>query len=174
MATSIRPLSIVFFGAAILFAATASGEQIYRWVGADGETHFSENPPDADPVAVEILEVVPAAQGPPPSLDYRSALDVARDIESSRLERERLRLEKKRLLLQNRQLRESAMISQEYDDDYRGVRLFYSPFYRHSPKPHRRHHIRRPVHPRPYSSPRWGHPGYGRPTTGNARVHIRQ
>jgi hypothetical protein len=173
MRASVRPLSSVFFGAAILFTAVASGDQIYRWVGADGETHFSETPPDAGPANVEILEVVPAGRVPPPVRDYRSALEVARDIESSRLERQRLRLEKKRLMLHNRQLRESAMISQEYDDDYAGVRLFYAPFYRYSPTPHRRRHIPRPVHPRSYSTHRWGHPGHARPTTSNARVHIR-
>ena len=175
MTIAIRPISIVFISAALLFTATASGEQIYRWVGAEGETHFSEIPPDADPAAVEILEVVAVDQvSPPPRRDYRSALEVAKDIESSRLERERLRLEKKRLLLQNRRLRESAMIPQEYDDDYSGVRLFYSPFYRHTPKPLRHHHFRRPVYPRPYSSHRWGRPGHGSHAPSNARVYIRQ
>jgi hypothetical protein len=174
MTTSIRPLSIVFISAAILFTATASGDQIYRWVGADGTTHFSETPPDADPASVEILEVVPQDRVSPPSRDYRSILDVAKDIESSRLERERLRLEKKKLLLQNRQLRQSAMIPQAYDDDYTGVRLYYSPYYRYPPKPHRRHYYRRPVNPEPYSSHRYGHRGYGRPARSNARVHLRQ
>ena len=173
MPISIRPLSIVMVAAAILSTSTASGEQIYRWIGADGETHFSEPPPDADPDRVEILEVVPAGRVSSPGRDYQSALAVARDIESSRLERERLRLEKKRLALQDRQLRESSMIPQEYDDDYRGVRIFYSPFYRHSSIPHRRRHIPRPVHPRPYSSNRWSYPGHGRTAPTNARVHIR-
>ena len=165
----------MFFGVASLLTMTAWGDQIYRWTGADGATHFSEAPPDADPASVEILEVVPV--GPPTpasSRDYRSALDVAKAIESSRLERERMRLEKKRLALQNRQLRESAMIAQEYDDDYRGVRLFYAPYYRHTRIPHRRHRIRYPFHPRPYSSHHWRSPGHARHKPPKARVHIRQ
>ena len=175
MTLSTRPLSIVFFSAAVLFTATTSGDQIYRWVGADGATHFSETPPDVDPASVEILEVVPAGRLSPPSRDYQSVLDVAKDIEASRLERERLRLEKKKLLLQERQLRQSAMIPQEYDDDYRGVRLYYSPYYRYPPKqPHRRHYYRRPVNPEPYSSHRYGPPGYGAHTGTSSRVYIRQ
>lgn len=174
MTTSIRPLGLVFISTALLFTATAGGEQIYRWTGADGATHFSETPPDVDPAGVEILEVVPGGRSLPPSRDYQSVLDVAKDIESSRLERERLRLENKRLLLQSRQLRQSAMIPQEYDDDYRGVRLYYSPYYRYPPKPHRRHHYRRPVNPGPYSSHRYGRPGHGARAASNARVYIRQ
>ena len=174
MTTSIRPLSIVFISTALLFTLTASGEQIYRWVGADGATHFSETPPDVDPASVEILEVVPGGRLSPPSRGYQSVLDVAKDIESSRLERERLRLEKKKLLLQSRQLRQSEMIPQEYDDDYRGVRLYYSPYYRYPPKPHRRHFYRRPVNPEPYSSHHYGRPGHGVHTGNNARVYIRQ
>ena len=174
MTTSVRPLKLVIFSAATLFTVTAWGDQIYRWTGADGATHFSETPPDADPASVEILEVVPV--GPPTapsSRDYRSALDVAKAIESSRLERERMRLEKKRLMLHNRQLQQSAMIAQEYDDDYTGVRLFYAPYYRHTPIPHRRHRIRYPIHPRPYSAHRWRSPGHARHEPHNARVHIR-
>jgi len=159
----------------MLFTATAGGDQIYRWVGADGATHYSETPPDADPGGVEILEVLARRDWVPPiSPDYRSALAVAKDIESSRLERERLRLEKKKLRLQSRQLQQSAMIPQDYDDDYRGVRVYYSPYYRYPPKPHRRHYYRRPVAPEPYSSRRYGHPGHGRHSGSNARVHIRQ
>jgi len=174
MTTSIGPLSIVVISTALLCTVTASGDQIYRWAGADGATHFSETPPDVDPASVEILEVVPGGRSSPPSRDYQSVLDVAKDIESSRLERERLRLENKRLLLQSRQLRQSAMIPQEYDDDYRGVRLYYSPYYRYPPKSHRRHHYRRPVNPGPYSSQRYGRPGHGAYTGSNARVYIRQ
>jgi hypothetical protein len=173
MTTSIRPLSIVFISTALLFTVTASGDQIYRWAGADGATHFSETPPDVDLASVEILEVVPGGRLSPPSRDYQAVLDVAKDIESSRLERERLRLEKKKLLLQNRQLRQSAMIPQEYDDDYGGVRLYYSPYYRFPPKLHRRHYYRRPVNPGPYSSHRYGRRGHAHTRT-NARVYIRQ
>ena len=174
MILSIRPLNIFFIGAALLFTATASGEQIYRWLGADGATHFSETPPDVDPASVEILEVVPAGRLSPSSRDYQSVLDVAKDIEASRLERERLRLEKKKLLLQERQLQQSAMIPQEYDDDYGGVRLYYSPYYRYPPKPYRRHYYRRPVNPEPYSSHRYGRPGHGAHTGTSSRVYIRQ
>lgn len=174
MTLSIRPLSIAFFSAAVLFTATTSSDQIYRWVGADGATHFSETPPDVDPASVEILEVVTAGRLSPPSRDYQSVLDVAKDIEASRLERERLRFEKKKLLLQSRQLRQSAMIPQQYDDDYRGVRLYYSPYYRYPPKRHRRHYYHRPVNPEPYSSHRYGHPGYGAHTGTSSRVYIRQ
>ena len=174
MTTSIRPLIIIVATAAMLFTVAASGDQIYRWAGADGATHFSETPPDVDLASVEILELVPGDRLPPPSRDYQSVLDVAKDIESSRLERERLRLEKKKLLLQSRQLHQSVMIPQEYDDDYGGVRLYYSPYYRYPRKPHRRHHYRRPVNPEPYSSHRYGRPGHGAHKGTSARVYIRQ
>lgn len=168
--------SSVVISVTLLFTATAGGEQIYRWVGADGATHFSETPPDIDPAGVEILEVVPGARPlSPPSADYQSVLDVAKAIESSRLERERLRLEKKKLLLQNRQLRQSAMIPQEYEDDYRGVRLYYSPYYRYPPRhPRRRHYYHRPVNPQPHPSHRHGRHGYAGQSGTNARVYIRK
>jgi len=175
MTISIIPSSMFFISAALLFSVTASGEQIYRWVGADGARHFSETPPDVDPASVEILEVVPAGRLSAASRDYQSVLAVAKDIESSRLEREHLRLEKKKLLLQSRQLRQSEMIPQDYDDDYTGVRLFYSPYYRYPPKPHRRHYHRSPVNPKPYSPHRYSRPGHGAHTgRSSARVYIRQ
>jgi DNA-binding GntR family transcriptional regulator len=166
---------MVFISAALLFATTAGAEQIYRWIGLDGATHFSETRPDVDPAGVEILEVVRGDRLSPPSRDYQSVLDVAKAIESSRLERERLRLEKKKLLLQNRQLQQSAMIPQAYDEDYRGVRLYYSPYYRYPAKPRRRHYYRRPVNPKPHSSHHYRQPGHAT-RTGHpgARVYIRQ
>ena len=174
MKIPLTPLNLAIFSAATPFTLVAWGDQIYRWTGTDGATHFSETPPDIDPSRVEILEVLPAGPSTPPaSRDYSSALDVAKAIEASRLERERMRLEKKRLALQNRQLRESAMMAQEYDDDYNGVRLFYAPYYRYTPIPHRRHRIGYPTHPRPYRSHRYRPPGYARHTPDNARVHIR-
>lgn len=176
MTTVTGPWSSVVISVALLFTATAGGDQVYRWVGADGATHFSETRPDIDPAGVKILEVVPEARRlSPSSADYQSVLDVAKAIESSRLERERLRLEKKKLLLQNRQLRQWAMIPQEYEDDYRGVRMYYSPYYRYPPRhPRRRHYYHRPVNPGPYSPHRHGRPGYGGPSATNARVYIRK
>jgi hypothetical protein len=154
---------------ALLLVAPVSAEQIYRWVGADGATHFSETPPAVEGAEVEVLEVIARQRVGAPTRDYRSALDVAKDIEASRLERERLRLEKKQLRLQNQQLREARTTSSDSDDDYRGV--YYTPYYRYPPKPHRRHHYHRPVYPEPYASHRYGRPGHGRP---QGRVHIRQ
>jgi hypothetical protein len=169
MTTCVKLFSAVLYCVAFLLTAPASAEQIYRWVGDDGATHFSETPPAVDSADVEVLEVIARQRVGAPTRDYRSALEVAKDIESSRLERERLRLEKKQLRLQNQQLRESRTASPDFDEDYRGV--YYTPYYRYPPKPHRRHPYHRPVYPEPYASHRYGRPGHRSP---QGRVHIRQ
>ena len=48
--------SAVLYCVVLLLAAPASAEQIYRWVGADGATHFSETPPAVEGADVEVLE----------------------------------------------------------------------------------------------------------------------
>ncbi len=165
MSQSIRLLSVLVSCALMLPGATTSAEQIYRWVGSDGATYFSETPPAAASGEVEILDVTSEQQSNPPSTDYRSALAVAKDIESSRLERERLRLEKEQLRRQNEQLRQSQPTASGYQDNSRGV--YYTPYGYYPPKQWRRHHYHRPRYPEPY-----GRPHQVRPPQG--RVHIRQ
>lgn len=94
--------------------------------------------------------------------DHRSALEVASGIESGNWSGSVSDVSEI-LHVQNRQLRQSLMVPQEYDVDCRGVRLFYAPYYRRPTNPQQPYH--------PYDS---GRPGSARAAGMDARVHINQ
>jgi len=102
----------VLVGVLTFGTASAGPTEVYKWVGSDGVTHYAESSPEASIASLEIVDIDttrPATTGP----GYQGALDVANDIETSRLERERVRLEKQKLLLEERQIRQSQQAAQQ-------------------------------------------------------------
>ena len=163
MAHATRPATIILLGTAMLASVAASGAEIYKWVGPDGVTHFTETAPPAELPGVQVLEVTEAGAAGAPARDYRSMLAVAKDIEASRLARERLRLEKQKLRLQARQAR------QQYSDGYADTRVYY-PLYSGYP---RRPHMRRYHHPlRPVPAPHQRHGFRTRHQAPQGRVYL--
>lgn len=142
-----------------------AGAEIYKWVGPDGMTHYSETAPGPQVPVVERLEPVDVAPPPAAAPDYRTALEVAKDLEAGRLERERLRLERQRL-----QQEQAQAAAREQRQDAESTRYYpVYPYYYHYPRKYPRPPVQlrhRPV-PVPYRHP----PEHYRPGGGiQARV----
>jgi hypothetical protein len=148
-------LRVMVMGSA-LASPVLAGAEVYKWIGPDGITHYSESAPGPQSPVVETLEFADVASpaGVPP--DYRAALEVAKDLEAGRLERERLRLERRRLWQEQAQA--AAREQRQYPEStrYYPVYPYYHRYLRKQPRPpmNPRH---RPV-PSPYEHPR-GHYG---------------
>ena len=166
--------SRIRFAAAVLIAGftgvgDSHGAEIFKWIGDDGVTHFSENPPESGFASLEVLEVVPKAPVPEAPQRYQSVLDVAKSIEDGRLQRERMRLERKKLILQNREAQQANRYRQEGDDDNR---VYYPVYTRYPYKRYVRPYYRR-HHGYPVKSPhRYGHKSYGRRGSAPRAVNI--
>ncbi len=140
MKTTIAPPWMGLLGIMALFSAGAAAGEIYKWVTPDGVTHFSETPPAAAVASLEVVELDVAPPGQPAPGGYQSVLDVARSIEASRLERERLQLEKRKLRLE----RESQPRTPETAYGAPPVRIYYPPYRRYAPPPHYRDRFPKP------------------------------
>lgn len=137
-----------------LAVTTANAQEIYKWVDASGETHYSEVPPETSLSGLEVLEVTGPAAESRPAPDYERALEVANSMQADRLERERLRLEKRKL---EQLARQAELDARRYDEAYRSqayVWPYYGYGYGHYPRP-------------PYGKP----PGYHRPPPGQGAPH---
>ena len=127
-------------GLALASPAVAATE-IYKWVTADGVTHYSESAPASGAPAVETVELVdvgPPAQTAP---GYDAVLEVAKEIEAGRLERERLRLERDKLRQE-----QALAAAREQHQDFQGTSYYpVFPYYHHYPGNHPRPpmHLRR-------------------------------
>lgn len=119
-----RLLQISILGVCLGGSAVTAGE-IYKWTGADGVTHYSESAPALPGGGVETLQLVPGGAPAQPAAGYQSALEVARDIESGRLQRERLRLERQKLRFEQAQA--AAREQREEAQDRRYYPLY--PYY---------------------------------------------
>jgi hypothetical protein len=133
----------------LVFGMPATAGEVYKWVDADGITHFGESPPASAAGEVEVIEMAVIEPVTQPTRDYQSTLDVAKSIEESRLERERLRLEQRKLDADSRRRQPGAYSEQGT------TRYYYPPYYGH-PRKYPPHHYRRPL-----SEERYRHPAYG-------------
>jgi hypothetical protein len=144
-----RLLSGMALGITFATAPVAASE-IYKWIGTDGVTHYSESAPASESRTVETVEfpdVEPPSAAAP---GYREALDVAKDIEAGRLERERLRLERQKL--RQEQAQAAARDQREAAEGPRYYPVY--PYYRQYPRRHPRHG----PGPVPYREPRYDYP----------------
>lgn len=139
--------------AGVIATSAAGADRIYKCVDREGVTYYSESRPATGPC--ETLTVTPVERDVPGPADpaYQSALDVAGDIQASRLERERLRLERERLRLEQAQA--ASARNREYSED----RSYYYPAYpwyssRH-PRPHPFSHGKRPMPRRGWGDRPW-------------------
>jgi len=138
---------IVVLGCIVALGAQA--ETVYRWVGEDGSTHFSERPPAAELSSVETLVLEPP-QPPtasPEPMDYQRALDLAESMHADRIERERLRLDRLRL--------QQEALQRQYESAASTAETNYYPYpvYPYRPRP-------------PYPGPGWRPPPHHRPPPG--------
>jgi len=129
----------------LLVHTPAAAREIYKWVDAQGATHFGESPPAGSVASLEVLEVR-EAEAPPAFApgDYRATLDMANSLQADRLERERLRLEREKLRLQQLEAESDNWRVNEASSPP----SYYVPYYGYPRRPHPR---------RPYDGK---YPGY--------------
>jgi hypothetical protein len=93
----------IFVLSQLLLPAAADGVA-YRWVDADGVTHFSDTPPAADNAvsgSVESLNLVQDHSAPvDPATDYYSIINQWKRMRAERIESEKLALQQEKLRLQ--------------------------------------------------------------------------
>jgi hypothetical protein len=166
-------LSACLLGVVWAVVGSALAGEVYTWVDANGVTHYSEiPPPGAGGGAVGRVDIPqgPSDAPPGPGADdagYRGMLDVARELEASRLAREdeRLRQENVRLRQQLQERASQLDYGGEPDARYGYPVPYYYPYY-----------YARPPHRPPPFSPDGGHrarPGHPHdlPETGDPTVN---
>ena len=155
MSGAIHNCRIFLAIAGLAVIGTVSAQDIYKWQDQKGTTHYGEIPPPMEFSRFEVLDVRLEEPARPVAESYRSALELANNLQADRLEREKLRLEREKLLQQDRQARLEA---QRYNDTYQS-RYYnggYYPYRSYSRPPH----SGKP-HPRPPRThpPRASYPG---------------
>ena len=155
MSGAIHNCRIFLAIAGLAVIGTVSAQDIYKWQDQKGTTHYGESPPPMEFSRFEVLDVRLEEPARPVAESYRSALELANNLQADRLEREKLRLEREKLLQQDRQARLEA---QRYNDTYQS-RYYnggYYPYRSYSRPPH----SGKP-HPRPPRThpPRASYPG---------------
>ncbi len=139
MNLSMRLLATLTFA---LSLGTAAGEEIYKWVGPDGVSHYSDEKP-GDDVAVTTIEVAESSSpGYDPAEDPYSIRNQARRINATLTALERERSERANTQQQS-SASEQARLEHQYDDGYRyrdpwGYRpglLIYPPSYLRPARP---------------------------------------
>jgi len=73
--------------AAALAAATAQAQQIYKWVDAQGRTHYGEKPADGTPASPIAAPTPPSS--PAQANNPEKWKDMERDLRTRRMDRER-------------------------------------------------------------------------------------
>ncbi len=130
----------------VLMNPASAIEEVYKWVDTDGATHYGETPPAIHPASIQkvtLAEHNPETITPP---NIQATLDVAKQLEISRLERERFRLEKKKA--NTEKLRALQAQQTAYNGNRRyyggGYSSYYPPYYG---RPHRPYHPIKPHKP---------------------------
>jgi len=135
MSGAIHNCRICLAIAGLAIIGTVSAQDIYKWQDQKGTTHYGEIPPPMEFSSFEVLEVQLEEPARPVAESYRSALELANNLQADRLEREKMRLEREKLLQQDRQARLEA---QRYNDTYQ-TRYYnggYYPYRSYSRPPH--------------------------------------
>ncbi len=154
MAYRLLPIQLLLFSLLWCMAFTAIGAEVYKWIGADGTTHYSETLPVTQPVSIKKISIRVPTADPVGQPAIQETLEVAKQLETSRLKRERLRLDKKMALIERQRIlaeqaaREESRVSATGPVYYLPVNRLYRPHKLHPHKQfHHRPHTNRP-HPR--------------------------
>jgi len=117
---------------ALLVASCVGATDIFKCVGGDGQLYYSDA--DVDYRACEQVMLPPPPQSADAVPDYRAALEVAREIEASRLRREQARREQQKLLIERMRVTTQAAGDDSDATGYYIGRPWYQRWYRY---PHR-------------------------------------
>jgi len=156
MAYRLLPIQLLLFKLLWCIAFTAIGADVYKWIGADGTTHYSETLPVTQPVSIKKISIRVHTADPIGQPAIEETLEVAKQLETSRLKRERLRLDKKMALIDRQRIlaeqaaREESRLSATGPVYYLPVNRLHRP---HKLHPHKQfHHRPHTNRPHPYRS----------------------
>lgn len=144
------PIYLILFSVLLVFTGPAAAiEEVYKWVDTEGATHYGQTPPAVQPASIE--KVLLAAHNPDTITqpDIQATLAVAKQLEISRLERERFRLEKKKVQIEQLKALQAEQTAYTESRRYYGYSssAYYPPYYG---RPHRPHQPHKPYQPNPH------------------------
>lgn len=138
--------ALMLFG----LASYCGAAEIYTWVDEQGVTHFSETPPQDGRTQVEVLTLEPVSVLPS-SGQARDIIDMANELEASRLARERAALDRQ-VALEKLNLEEKWLEQQKTEPASGPIYTYPVTVY-----PWRKHRPR-PPHNKPGCPPHCGKP----------------
>lgn len=164
-----KTLQAVLFSMLLVLVNPTSAIDVYKWVDVKGGIHYSQIPPDNQPAGIKKVTLPVTRPEPVEQASLQQTLDIARQLEISRLERERLRLEKRKVHIKRLQALQAEQASRGDSRLSYGVPIYYRPFFGYPHKPHHhRPHPYKPHKPHPYK-PRPGHTQGVQPVTSPPR-----
>ncbi len=122
-------------------ATFAADLPVYKWVDAEGVTHYAETPPADNSAATVRLDVNTVATPDQQHTDYHAILEQANDLQQARLQREELRAQAREAQRQA-EIRAEAQHAAGESEREQSTQRLYVPIYDH------RHHRDRDAHPR--------------------------
>ncbi len=178
------PIQMLLVSMLCITGYTTHAAEVYKWTGADGSTHYSQTPPVTRPASIEKLSISVHTPEAVEATGLQTTLEVAKQLEVSRLERERLRLERRKAHLEKQKLL-AEQAAREQRQAERGP-VYYLPVIQRPHRPHKPfHHKPHPHRPHPFK-PGHGHqheahpvtipqkPGNHRPVRPGGKQNIRQ
>jgi hypothetical protein len=138
-------LQTIFTLATCAMLGNAGAANVYKWVDADGITHYSDAPPDAiETMLIDLPEPIPASTAGEPEADsdYYSITRQWERMNRERLEREKLEVERARIRAAKKASQPPPIYVQQ-TDDVRYVPIYHRYGYRKDRR--YRHHYSRPA-----------------------------
>lgn len=136
------PIQIILFSTLLVFASPAAAiEEVYKWVDTKGATHYGQAPPVTQPASIEKITL---AEHNPETIvqpNIQATLDVAKQLEISRLARERFRLEKKKAHTEKLKALQAQQATYNQSRWGYGYSSYNRPYYG---RPHKPYHPARP------------------------------
>jgi len=139
------PIQIILLSTLLVFTNPAAAiEEVYKWIDKEGITHYGQTPPVTQPASIE--KVILAKHNPEPveQANLQQTLDVAKQLETSRLERARFRLERKKAHTEKLKALQAQQTAYNESRRYYGYSSYYPPYYG---RPHKPYHPAKPHKP---------------------------
>ena len=143
------PLQTAILSILLVLMNPAAAIEVYKWVDVKGATHYGQTPPVTPPASIKKVTLSVHKPQTTEQSGVQAMLDVAKQLEISRLERERFRLEKKKIHIEKLKLLQAEQAAQNESRLSYGRPVYYSPRYRPPHRPHKPHPYK-PHRPHPH------------------------